>query len=498
MKNFSLRDQMCSMKTRLFIVFALLATLALLPGPALAGAFSLDSTATPDQSATAANMLRDASAVQTDSASKARALEAYGQSPLSFIPNQGQVDERVGYYVQSGGQSLWFTADGVTMDLPETTLHLEFLDANPLARLEGGDKLPGVVNYFIGNDPTKWRTNIPTYGRLTYHDLWPSVDLIYEGRPGALKSTFTLAPGTDPAQIRLAYPNADSLVVDEQGNLIISAAGEKVRESAPQAWQEIRGQRVPVAVTYQVVVQSYSFALPEGYDPAYPLVIDPELTYSTFLGGSGTEYWSGAIAVDGTGSAYVTGCTYSPDFPTTPGAFDTSFNSRHSNFSDAFVVKLNAAGTGLAYATFLGGYYWDYGDGIAVNGAGSAYVTGGTGSADFPITAGAFDTSHNGDGDAFVVKVNADGAGLAYATFLGGSDSDGGSAIVVDGTDSAYVTGLTESPDFPITAGAFDTSLDGYEDAFVVKLNASGTGLAYATFLAACRRDFFPCNSNLW
>jgi len=434
---------------------------------------------------------------QSTETAKARALEAYGQLPLSFIPNQGQVDRRVGYYVQSGGQSLWFTADGVTMALPETTLRLEFLGANPLARLEGGDKLPGIVNYFIGNDPAKWRTNIPTHGRITYRDLWPGVDLTYEGRPGALKSTFTLAPGSDPAQIRLAYPNADSLVIDGQGNLIVKAAGKEMRESAPLAWQEIDGRRVSVAVAYQVARQSYGFFLPEGYDPAYPLVIDPELVYSTFLGGSDTDsegYAKSNLAVDGAGNAYVTGYTPSSDFPTTPGAFDTSYN--HYGTSDAFVVKVNAAGTGLAYGTFLGGFSFESGHAIAVDGAGNAYVTGSTGSYDFPTTPGAFDTSHDyGNWDAFVVKLNAAGTGLAYGTFLGGDDDDDSYGIAVDGAGNAYVTGYTRSSDFPTTPGAFDTSCgtdgncSGYSHAFVVKMNAAGTGLAYGTFLGGSNSD---------
>jgi hypothetical protein len=444
--------------------------------------------------------LREAQdSTQSTEAAKARALEVHGQLPLSFIPNQGQVDERVGYYVQSGGQSLWFTADGMAMALPETTLRLEFLGANPSARLEGGDKLPGIVNYFIGNDPSRWRTNIPTYGRITYRDLWPGVDLTYQGRPGALKSTFTIAPGADPAQIRLVYPDAHSLVVDGQGNLIIRANGEEVRESAPLAWQEIDNHHVPVAASYQVTGDgwSYNFALPEGYDPSYPLIIDPELIYSTFLGGSGGQTGR-AVAIDGAGNAYVTGSTSSSDFPTTAGAFDRSCGTdSNCNFdgiirhSDAFVVKLNAAGTGLIYATFLGGSDADVGHAIAVDGAGNAHVTGGTSSSNFSTTPGAFDTILSGYYDAFVVKLNATGTGLTYATFLGGNNDEcvDRCAIAVDGTGSAYVTGDTLSSDFPTTVGAFDTSHNGAKDVFVVKLNAAGTGLAYATFLGGSGGD---------
>ena len=223
------------------------------------------------------------------------------------------------------------------------------------------------------------------------------------------------------------------------------------------------------------------------------------LAYATFLGG-GSDYDRGhAIAVDGAGSAYVTGWTDSSDFPTTAGAFDPSCGTDgncdfdgQNRYRDAFVVKLNAAGTGLAYATFLGGSRNDYGYDIAVDEVGSAYVAGYTRSSDFPTTAGAFDTSYNNGGnrDAFVVKVNADGMGLAYATFLGGSRNDYGTNIVVDRAGNAYVAGMTQSSDFPTTLGAFDTSYNGGYDTFVVKVNVSGTGLAYATFLGGSGEDF--------
>ncbi|MBI5293193.1 MAG: SBBP repeat-containing protein [Chloroflexi bacterium] len=208
------------------------------------------------------------------------------------------------------------------------------------------------------------------------------------------------------------------------------------------------------------------------------------LVYSTYLGGS--VYDSGqALAVDGSGNAYVTGKTSSSDFPTTPGALDTSSNGG----TDAFVTKLNAGGNGLVYSTFVGGIWNDYGYAVAVDGGGNAYVTGNTNSIDFPATTGAFDTSQNGNADAFVTKLNADGSGLVYSTFLGGSNDDIGYSLAVDESGNAYVTGETASSDFPTTPGALDTSSNGGTDAFVTKLNAAGSGLVYSTFLGGSSND---------
>ncbi|MDY7078198.1 MAG: SBBP repeat-containing protein, partial [Chloroflexota bacterium] len=216
------------------------------------------------------------------------------------------------------------------------------------------------------------------------------------------------------------------------------------------------------------------------------------LEYSTFIGG-GTRDLGWDIVVDEGGAAYVAGDTSSPDFPTTPGAFDTTYNGSYDGIYDAFVVKLNAAGSDLEYATFIGGSDSDHGYDIAVNVGGAAYVTGSTSSSDFPTTPGAFDTTYNGGSDAFVVKLNATGSGLEYATLIGGSDSDQGWDIVVDEGGAAYVAGHTSSPDFPTTPGAFDTTYNGgYYDVFVVKLNAAGSSLEYATFLGGSTRDWGP------
>jgi len=447
------------------------------------------STIALDEDTSPGNVFRGISAIPTDAIAKTQAMEVYAQLPMSFIPNQGQVEEQVGYYVQSGGQSLWFTGDEVSIALPETMLRLRFLGANPAARLEGDDKL-GVVNYFIGNNPARWQTQIPTYGRIVYRNLWPGVDLIYEGQAGVLESTFIVAPGSDPAQVRLAYPDADRLTVDHQGNLIVSIAGQELKESAPLAWQEIDGRCVPVAVAYQVVGRtSYTFALPEGYDPAYPLVIDPEFR-AAFLNGLAT-----AVAMDGSGGVYVTGQVESPDFPATEGVFDTTCgtdgNCNYDDGSyrtDVFVAKLNSDGTGLAYATFIGGSSTDFGNAIAVDGYGNTYVTGETFSSDFPAT---FSRRSGGVPDVFVVKLTSDGTSMLYGAVIGGIDTEYGHDIAVDGEGTAYVTGYTSSPDFPTTQGAFDTAFSegSYNDVYVLKLDATGSDLVYSTFLGGSATD---------
>ncbi|MCZ7573429.1 MAG: SBBP repeat-containing protein [Ardenticatenaceae bacterium] len=278
---------------------------------------------------------------------------------------------------------------------------------------------------------------------------------------GRVRATTALGELALPP-LRLAGPAAVPLAATVQGDVVAFSAEPPAAES----WQPS---------TFQPA------------QPATPTDNPDDLLYATFLGGSSDD-WGTAIVVDGAGAAYVTGWTGSPDFPTTPGAFDPSFNGGY----DAFVVKLNATGTALHYATFLGGSGWDGGFAIAVDGTGAAYVTGWTTSPDFPTTPGAFDPSFNGGyTDAFVVKLNATGTALHYATFLGESSDDGGYAIAVDGTGAAYVTGTTWSSDFPTTPGAFDPSFNGgYTDAFVVKLNAGGTALHYATFLGVRGNDW--------
>ena len=420
----------------------------------------------------------------TEKPAREAALTSYRTLRLAFAPNAGQLDRRVRYTAQAGGGArVYLTRSAVTLVLAkgkrELALRLAFLGANKRPAITGAGRSPGRVSYLIGNDPSRWQQNLPTYAEVVYRGLWPGVDLAVRGRGGQLKYEFRLAPGADPARIRLRYRGQQRLSLDRDGALRIETALGLLRDGRPVAYQLFGDRRVAVASRFALGEGgAYGFAL-GAYDPRFPLVIDPGLVYSTFLGGISWDYGYG-IAVDKVGSAYVTGRTDSRDFPTTAGAFDRTL----AGDIDVFVTKLNPAGSSLVYATFLGGGDSDYDGQMAIDDVGSAYLTGSTSSTDFPTTVGAFDRSNNDGGfwrDAFVTKLTANGVALVYSTYLGGDSVDDSVGIAVDGTGSAYVTGDTGSANFPTTAGAFDTTGEG--DAFVTKLNASGSALTYSTYL---------------
>jgi hypothetical protein len=417
-----------------------------------------------------------------------RALGAYAKLPLWFVPNAGQIDRRVRYYAQGAGFSFYFSKHKVVLSFEKgkrgAVLDLGFPGANPNARLEGRSELPGRVNYLKGSDPSRQHPNLPTYGEIAYRELWPGIDLVFRGQGGRLRYEFLLKPGASARDIRLAYRGARGLSLGDAGALLIDTPLGQLRDAAPHSYQRVGGRRVPVESRYSLAggASAYGFRL-ASYDRSLPLVIDPSIAYSTYLGGSAFDAGQG-IAIDAAGSAYVTGYTQSSDFPTTVGVFDTSLGGSF----DAFVAKLSPSGSSLAYSTYLGGSADDAGWGIAVDSAGSAYVTGQAWSSDFPTTVGAFQTSRRGNNDGFVAKLTASGSGLAYSTYLGGSSFDGSQGIAVDAVGNAYVTGGTSSSDFP-TVGAFDTSLGGSTAAFAAKLDASGSSLAYSTYLGGSSFD---------
>jgi len=433
---------------------------------------------------------------ETEFFPKTRFLSAFNKLPLHFVANQGQLEPSVVYYAKSEGATVYCTEEGLVFGFAEGSISLKFnaiaapslslrakrsnLEAKQSLRIkpEARGELKGKVNYFIGNNPALWRTNIPTFSEVVYPEVYPGIDLVYGGHQRRLKYTFYLQPGADPNQIQMIYDGIEDVWVDDAtGELVIQTPWGEMRDAAPVAYQEIEDVRKEVDVSFRLMGENRVGFTVGDYDPNFMLVLDPG--YSTYLGGSSGDYGRG-IAVDGSGNAYVTGRTYSTDFPTA-NAYDDSHNGSY----DVFVTKLTASGTSLSYSTFLGGSSDDRGYAIAVDGSGNAYVTGYT-SGGFP-TANAYDDSHNGSYDVFVSKLIASGT-LSYSTYLGGSSGDYGRGIAVDGSGNAYVTGRTESTGFP-TANAYDDSHNGSSDAFVTKLNASGTSLSYSTFLGGTGGD---------
>ncbi len=342
---------------------------------------------------------------------------------------------------------------------------MSLVGADPAAAMTATETLPGTVNYLAGDDPSAWHVGVPTYGRVDTTAVYPGIDLSWYGSGGALEYDFRLAPGADPGVIRIDFDGARGLAVEANGDLNVVTDAGPVVQRAPVLYQDIDGSRRAVEGRY-VLTSEHQVGFAVGsYDRARPLVIDPVLAYSTYLGGTGVDQGQG-IAVDDTGAAYVTGYTTSTDFPTA-----SPLQAANAGGIDAFVAKLDPAGSALVYATYLGGTGYDEGHGIAVDDTGAASVTGTTDSTDFP-TATPLQAANAGGSDAFVATLDPAGSALVYATYLGGTDDDQGFDIAVDDTGSAYVTGYTTSTDFP-TASPLQAANAGDADAFVARISST-------------------------
>jgi len=431
-------------------------------------------------------------------AAKQHLVETYGKLPLSFEANLGQTSSQVKFLSRGQGYTLFLTrhaeavlALGKTAPkrtlvqpvanlsavvepqpepAPPAVLRMKLVGAKRTPQVEGLGKFPGNANYFIGNDPKKWRTNVPTYAKVRYREVYPGVDLVYYGNQRQLEHDFIIAPGTDPGSITMAVEGAERLSLDAQGDLVLAMKEGEVRFQKPMVYQEIDGVRREIPSSYMFKDAHQVGFQVAAYDVSRALVIDPVLAYSTYLGGSSDDMGR-AIAVDSGGNAYVTGITFSTNFP---GASSSLIQSSHGGGTDAFVAKINALGTALVYSTYLGGSSDEEGYGIAVDSVGNAYVTGFTSSTNFPGASSSMIQPSNGGGtDAFVATINALGTALLYSTYLGGSGNDQGLGIAVDSVSNAYVIGFTNSTNFPGASSSLiqPSGYGGAYDAFVLKIS---------------------------
>ncbi len=444
-------------------------------------------------------LLLAASGIEPGQAAEAQAAHAYASLPLSFEANLGQTDARVKFLSRGRGYNLFLTPGEAVLVLSRgegdrsqfNVLRMRLIGANPNPEIIGLDELPGKSNYFIGSDPGGWRINIPSYQKIVYRQVYPGIDLAFYGKQGKLEFDFVVFPGADPNAIVLEFRGAERLWIEDQGDLLVQISGNALRLQKPIIYQDLDGSRRPVEGRYRLREKHQVGFEAARYDESWPLIIDPILSYSTFLGGNGSADQGFGIAVDSSGSAYITGRTSSLNFPTR-----SPFQSAHGGADDIFVVKLSPDGSAIVYSTYLGGSRGESGNAIAVDSSGNAYVTGSTTSVDFPTTTGAFQTASGGGicrgdvpcDDAFAVRLNSTGSALLYSTFLGGSGSDSGAGIAVDPSGNAYVAGHTSSTNFP-TANPLQPTLRGSIDAFVTKLNAMGTSLLYSTYLGGDGED---------
>jgi hypothetical protein len=450
-------------------------------------------------SASIVSMALPATGSSESASARQRAVEACGKFPLSFEANAGQADRQVRFLSRGPGYTLFLTSNEAVLVAGKNKFQVarvKLAGANPAPEIRGSDELSGRSFYFIGNDPKNWQSKVPNYAQVRYVAVYPGVDLLYYGNRQRLECDFVVAPKADPKRIRLSFPGARKIRIDrENGDLILDCVGGEVRFQKPIANQA--GDDKTLIEARYVLKQGNQVGIAVGsYDVAKPLIIDPVFIFSTFLGGSGSDLGS-SIAVDAAGNAYVTGITESPSFPTAH-PLPAPNNALQGN-QNAFVSKISfdsaTSRLSLAYSAYLGGSGGDTGTGIAADADGNAYVTGFTGSANFPVVHSlpAPNNGLQGASTAFVSKLSFDSAtstlSLAYSSYLGGSGGDSGAGIAVDAQGNAYVTGQTGSLNFP-TVHPLSTpksALQGGQYAFVSKLSfdsaTSKLSLVYSTYL---------------
>jgi hypothetical protein len=438
-------------------------------------------------------------AASAQQANNARPIGIYGNLPLTFEANRGQAEPQVKFLSRNRGYTAYLTAGGMTLSLRPSSVvqaaapgqaanttqganaNLQFtlVGAAQNTAAIGEDPQPGRVNYFLGNDPSKWQMNVATYTRIRYPSVYPGIDLLFYGNRQQLEYDFSVQPGADPQKIEFQIQGAQQIQLDAQNNLVLKLQNGEIHFQSPVIYQESHGQRTAVSGSYVIKDATHIAFQVSKYDSNKPLVIDPALIYSTYLGGTGDDQPAG-IAVDASGYVYVAGYTNSPDLGLT--------GQGNVNGDHVFVAKLDSTGSTLLYTDFIGGNGQDYGAALALDSDDNVYVTGSTTSSNFP-TVSAYMGSQPGPYAGFVTKLSSNGSTLVYSTYLGGNTFDQPTSIGVDSLAEVHVVGSTSSLNFPTLNPIVDSASPNQAGVygsygFLTKFSADGTSLVYSTFLA--------------
>jgi hypothetical protein len=409
--------------------------------------------------------------------------------PIRFEPNLGQSEPDVRFLARAAGYSVAFLGDGSALYFfeagggeQEYTLRVEFLGRNDEIALAADDLLPSVTNSYTGQDPSAWVAGIPNYGRLRARALYPGIDLIWRARHGDLEQVYQVAPGADPDQIRVHFPDTAWVKLDGRGGIRLGVSNGHLRIHPPYAYQVSGGHREKVEISYCLEGNVVCFRTGQ-YDRSRRLVIDPVLNVATYVGGAGYDR-AYAVAVDASGSMYVAGETASVKFGTV-----TTVGQPVRTNREMFVSKLSANGTSLTYTTILGSSGNDSARAVALGPSGTVYAAGVSSGTNFPATASAYQKTSGGSDDAVVAKLDSAGK-LSWATYIGDVSADVATGLAADAAGDLYVAGSTASLQFPTTAAAPQRQHGGgFNDAFLLKLSASGSTLAYSTLLGGSGND---------